>query len=44
MPDHHSERRGSTLFPVSIRVALAGVIGGSQELDERIAKGRQILV
>src|SRR5262249_22980140 len=34
MPDRHSEGRGSTFFPVSIRVALAGVMGGSQELDK----------
>jgi hypothetical protein len=44
MPDHHSEGRGSTFFPVSIRVALAGVMVGLQDLDERVAKNRQILV
>jgi hypothetical protein len=44
MPYRHSESRGSTFFPASIRVAVAGVIGGSQELDERVAKSHQILV
>jgi hypothetical protein len=46
MPDHHSEGRGSTFFPVSIRVTMAGVMVGSQELDEdeRVAKRRPILV
>jgi hypothetical protein len=44
MPHHHSERRGPTFFPVAIRVAMAGVLVGSQELDESVAKSRQILV
>ena len=44
MPDHHSERRGSTFFPVSIRVDMAGVMVGLQDLDESVAKNRQILV
>jgi hypothetical protein len=44
MPDHHSDGRGSTFLPVAIRVAMAGVMGGSQELDERVAKRRRILV
>src|SRR5262249_22172319 len=44
MPDHDSEGRGSTSFPVSIRVAKAIVVAGSQELDERVAKSRRILV
>jgi hypothetical protein len=44
MPHHHSKRRGSTSFLVSIRLAMAGVTVGSHDLDERIAKGRQILV
>jgi hypothetical protein len=44
MPDHHSDGRGSTFFLVSIRVAMAGVMVGSQGLDERVAKSRQILV
>jgi hypothetical protein len=44
MPDHHSAGRGSTFFSVSFRVALAGVRVGSAELDERVAKNRQILV
>ena len=44
MPYHHSERRGSTFFFVSIRVAMAGVMVGLQDLDERVAKNRQILV
>jgi hypothetical protein len=44
MPHHHSKRRGSTCFIVSIRVAMAGVMVGSQDLDERVAKSRQILV
>jgi hypothetical protein len=41
---HHSERRGSTSFLVSIRVAMVGMMVGSQGLDERVAKSRQILV
>jgi hypothetical protein len=44
VPDHHSEQRGSTSFPVSIRVGMAGVMVGLQGLDERVAKNRQILV
>jgi hypothetical protein len=44
MPDHHSEGRGSTFFPVSIRVDMVGMMVGSQDLDERVAKSRQILV
>ena len=44
MPDYHSEGRGSIFFPVSIRVALAGVMVGSQDLDGRVAKNRRILV
>jgi hypothetical protein len=44
MPHHHSERRGSASFRILIRVAMAGVMAGSQELDERVAKSRQILV
>jgi hypothetical protein len=30
MPYHHSERRGSISFPGPIRIALAGVMVGSQ--------------
>ena len=44
MPDYHSEGRGSTFIPVSIRVAVAGAMVGLQGLDERVAKNRQILV
>jgi hypothetical protein len=44
MPHHHSERRRSTFHSVSIRVAMAGVIVGLQDLDERVAKNRQIMV
>src|SRR5262249_23312460 len=44
MPYHDSERRGSTFLPVSIRVAIAGVMVGSQGLDERVMKSRQIMV
>jgi hypothetical protein len=44
MPDHRSEDRGSTCFLVSISVAMVGVIVGSQLLEERVAKSRQILV
>jgi hypothetical protein len=44
MPDHHSERRGSTFFRVSIRVGMAGVMVGLQGLDERVAKDRRFLV
>ena len=44
MPDHHSERRGSSSFLVSIRVGMAGVMAGLQGLDERVAKNRRILV
>ena len=44
MPSRHSERRASTSSPVSIRVAMAGVRGGSQELDERVATGRRLRV
>jgi hypothetical protein len=44
MPDHPSEGRGSTFFPISIRVAMVGVMVGLQDLDERVAKNRQILV
>jgi hypothetical protein len=44
MPDHHSERRGSTFFPVSFCAAPADVMVGLQDLDERVAKNRQILV
>jgi hypothetical protein len=44
MPYSHGEGRGSTSFPVSFRVVMAGAMIGSQELDERVAKSRQILV
>ena len=44
MPDHYSEGRGSTFFPVSIRIGMAGMMVGLQRLDERVAKNRQILV
>jgi hypothetical protein len=44
MPDHHSERRGSTFIPVSIRVAVPGAMVGLLGLDERVAKNRQVLV
>jgi hypothetical protein len=43
MPGHLSERRGSTFFSVSIRVGMAGVMVGLQDLDERVAKNRPIL-
>jgi hypothetical protein len=43
-PDYHSEGRGSTFFLVSFSVAMAGVMVGLQDLDERVAKNRQILV
>jgi hypothetical protein len=43
-PDRHSERRRSNFLSVSIRVAMAGVIVGLQDLDERVAKNRQFLV
>ena len=39
-----SKRRGSTCFLVSFGVAMAGVMAGSQELDEGVAKSRQIHV
>jgi hypothetical protein len=44
MPDRHSERRGSSSLFVSIRVAMAGVMVGLRDLDERVAKNRQFLV
>jgi hypothetical protein len=44
MPGHHGERRGSTSFLVSFRVTMADVMVGSQDLDERGAKSRRILV
>jgi hypothetical protein len=44
MPHHRCERRGSTGFAVSIRDSMAGVMMGSQGLDERVAKKLQILV
>ena len=44
IPYHPSEGQGSTFFPISIRVAIAGVMGGSQDPDARVARSRQILV
>jgi hypothetical protein len=43
-PYSHSEGEGSSIFPVSIRVAKAGEMVGLQGLDERVAKSRQYLV
>jgi hypothetical protein len=44
MNHDHCERRRSTFFLASIRVAMAGEMVRLQDPDERIAKNRQILV
>jgi hypothetical protein len=44
MLDRYSECRGSNLFLVPIRIAMTNVLVGSQDLDERVAKSRRILV
>src|SRR5262249_31001678 len=41
MPHHRCERRGLTGDAVSIRVAMAGVMVGSPNLDERVAPAPQ---